>query len=236
MNYSMSREPSGRQYINYAFYKLTNDWYQLSSLKRKNIAQKLTTILTKYDKKLTLNLYSTLGVRAECDLMLWRVSDSLEIFEDMTIEMSNSGIGPYLNTIYSFLSMTKHSQYVSKNKNIDQEGTRIKINPKKKKYLIVYPFVKKVDWYLLSKKQRQIMMTEHIGTGHKYPSVSINTSYSFGIDDQEQMVSFETDYPEDFLDLVEEMRSQKARAYTERDIPIITCIHKSIKDLKKIIS
>ena len=133
MNYSMSREPSGRQYINYAFYKLTNDWYQLSSLKRKNIAQKLTTILTKYDKKLTLNLYSTLGVRAECDLMLWRVSDSLEIFEDMTIEMLNSGIGPYLNTIYSFLSMTKHSQYVSKNKNIDQEGTRIKINPKKEK-------------------------------------------------------------------------------------------------------
>ena len=49
--------------------------------------------------------------------------------------------------------MTKHSQYVSKNKNIDQEGTRIKINPKRKKYLIVYPFVKKVDWYLLSKNK-----------------------------------------------------------------------------------
>ena len=73
-------------------------------------------------------------------------------------------------------------------------------------------------------KQRQKMMSEHIGTGHRYPSISINTSYSFGIDDQEQVVSFETDYPEDFLDLVEEMRSQKARAYTERDVPIITCI------------
>ena len=87
---------------------------------------------------------------------------------------------------------------------------------------------------MLSKKKRQDMMTEHISTGHKYPSVSINTSYSFGLDDQEQMVSFETDYPEDFLDLVEEMRSQKARAYTEKDTPIITCIHKEILELKNI--
>ena len=77
-------------------------------------------------------------------------------------------------------------------------------------------------------------MTEHIATGHKYPSVSINTSYSFGIDDQEQMVSFETDFHEDFLDLVEEMRSQKARAFTEKDTPIITCIRKNLKDLTRL--
>ena len=77
-------------------------------------------------------------------------------------------------------------------------------------------------------------MYEHINTGHKYPSVSINTSYSFGIDDQEQMVSFETNYPEDFLDLVEEMRSQKARMYTEKDTPIITCIYNEFIDLIKL--
>ena len=103
--------------------------------------------------------------------------------------------------------MTKDSRYVSKKKTASQEEGRMKITPKKKKYLIVYPFIKKVDWYLLSGKKRQEMMLEHINSGRKYTSVSINTSYSFGIDDQEQMVSFETDYPEDFLDLVEEMLS-----------------------------
>ena len=231
----MNRKPSGRQYINYAFYKLSSNWYELSKNKRKSISQKLFNILEDYEKKLTLNLYSTLGIRAECDFMIWRVSEKLELFERMTYEIMNSGLGPYISLNHSFLSMTKHSQYVSKNKNIDQEGTRIRIKPKKRKYLIVYPFVKKVEWYLLSQKQRQKMMSEHIGTGHRYPSISINTSYSFGIDDQEQVVSFETDYPEDFLDLVEEMRSQKARAYTERDVPIITCIHKELKDIKEII-
>ena len=86
--------------------------------------------------------------------------------------------------------MTKHSQYVSKNKNIDQGGTRIKIKPKKKKIFNCLSFVKKVEWYLLLPKAKTKMMSEHIGTGHRYPSISINTSYSFGIDDQEQVVSF----------------------------------------------
>tara|TARA_Y100001970_G_scaffold1216_1_gene1423 strand:- start:549 stop:1247 length:699 start_codon:yes stop_codon:yes gene_type:complete len=232
----MKREPSGRQYINYSFIKMNNSWHLLSKQKRNSILLKLNKVFVKYEKLLTLNLYSTLGIRAESDFMIWRVSESLELFEKMSMEINASGLGGYMNTSYSFLSMTKHSQYVSKNKKIEQEGTRIKIEPKKRKYLIVYPFVKKVDWYLLSKEKRQEMMSEHIGTGHRYPSISINTSYSFGIDDQEQVVSFETDYPEDFLDLVEEMRSQKARAYTERDVPIITCIHKKINEIIKILS
>ena len=228
------RKPSGRQYINYSFYKFLPGWYSLKKKDKQSILGKIKKLFLKYDKKIILNFYSTFGVRAETDFMFWRISERLEDFEEMTSELMNTGVGSFIENKYSFLSMTKHSQYVSRNKNIKQEGTRIKIAPKRRKYLIVYPFVKKVEWYLLSQKKRQEMMTEHIGTGHKYPSVSINTSYSFGIDDQEQMVSFETDYPEDFLDLVEEMRSQKARAYTERDVPIITCIYKDFKNLKKI--
>ena len=228
------RKPSGRQYINYTFYKFLPQWYEIKKKEKSALLRKIERILNKYDKKITLNFYSTYGVRPETDFMFWRVSERLEDFEDMTSELMASGLGAFVQNKYSFLSMTKHSQYVSKNKKIEQEGTRIKISPKKRKYLIVYPFIKKVEWYLSSKKKRQDMMTAHIATGHKYPSVSINTSYSFGIDAQEQMVSFETDFPEAFLDLVEEMRSQKARAFTEKDTPIITCIRKNLKDLTRL--
>ena len=61
------------------FYKLSSNWYELSKNKRKNISQKLFNILEDYEKKLILNLYSTLGIRAECDFMIWRVSEKLEI-------------------------------------------------------------------------------------------------------------------------------------------------------------
>ena len=71
------------------------------------------------------------------------------------------------------------------------------------------------------------MMDSHITMGHKYPSVKINTSYSFGLDDQEFMVSFETDSPSDFLDLVMELRGTEASSYTLSDTPIFTCVSMS---------
>ena len=68
------------------------------------------------------------------------------------------------------------------------------------------------------------MMTEHIRLGHKYPSVKINTTYSFGLDDPEFVVAFESDRPADFLDLVMELRESGASSYTLKDTPIFTCV------------
>ena len=36
--------------------------------------------------------------------------------------------------------------------------------------------------------------------------MKLNTTYSFGIDDQEFVVAFEINFPEDFLDLVQQLR------------------------------
>ena len=49
-------------------------------------------------------------------------------------------------------------------------------------------------------------MNEHFTIGHRYPDVKISTSYSFGLDDQEFVLGFETDNPGTFLDLVMDLR------------------------------
>ena len=58
------------------------------------------------------------------------------------------------------------------------------------------------------------MMNEHIRVGLTFPSVSLNTTYSFGLDDQEFVVAFETDVVSDFLDLVQQLRETEASRYT----------------------
>jgi chlorite dismutase len=58
----------------------------------------------------------------------------------------------------------------------------------------------------------------------------IQTSYSFGIDDQEFVVAFETDYPQDFVDLVMDLRETQGSLYVERDTPIFSCIANSLED------
>ena len=83
---------------------------------------------------------------------------------------------------------------------------------------------KKREWYELDARRAARIMTDHIETGRRYPQITINTAYSFGIDDQEFVVSFECDEPGDFLDLVQELRATESSAWTLRDVPIFSCI------------
>jgi chlorite dismutase len=78
-------------------------------------------------------------------------------------------------------------------------------------------------------KERYAAMQEHIKVGREYPEIDLNTSYSFGLDDQEFVVAFEGDDPSRFLDLVQRLRTTEASAYTKRDTPTFTCVACSVE-------
>ena len=83
--------------------------------------------------------------------------------------------------------------------------------------------VKTRAWYTLPRDERQRIMNEHIAIGHRYHDIQINTTYSYGLDDQEFVVAFEGDDPGEFLALVRELRDSESSSYTERDTPMFTC-------------
>jgi chlorite dismutase len=227
-----SGEQTGkRQYVNFAFYKVDPAWRRLAEEERTRGKQEFARVVEEFSSKIIVIPYTTVGIRGDCDFMLWRIGYELELFQEMTSKLLATGLGKHLTSPYSYLSMTKRSIYVDHHVHEGQESRRLHIVPGKSKYIFVYPFVKKREWYLLTKTARQGMMDEHIEIGHKYPSVKLNTTYSFGLDDQEFVVAFETDKPEDFLDLVMELRNAEASRYTERDTPIFTCIMKSLKEM-----
>jgi chlorite dismutase len=216
--------PVGQQAVHFSFYKLRPEWYQLRPNERRRMAEEFIALLGRWDEKLLLVSYSLVGIRADCDIMLWKAAESVDDIHALGLEIASSGIGPYLETVYAYLSLTKRSIYVREHAHEGQEGTRLRIAPVGAKYLFVYPFVKTRAWYKLPLAERQAMMNDHIRVGHKYPRVRLNTTYSFGLDDQEFVLAFETDYPTDFLDLVMELRESETSQYTERDTPIFTCI------------
>ena len=224
--------PTVRQYIRYLFYKARPSWRRLSPDKRAEARSELLTILEPFAKQLAvLRAFSTLGTRADADFVLWMVSERLEDFQELQAAVLSSTMGAHLDTVYSYLAMTRRSQYIDRHVHAEQEGRRTRVKPTGRKYLFVYPMVKKRPWYRLSLEERQRAMDEHIRVGHEFPRVKINTSYSFGLDDQEFVVAFETDYPSDFLDLVERLRGGEASAYTERETPIFTCVAGSIDEI-----
>ena len=224
--------PTTRQYIRYLFFKVDRAWRHLPPDERGAARTELECTLEPFVERLAvLRAYSTLGTRGDADFVLWMVSERLEDFQDLQAAILKTKMGAYLDTPYSYLAMTKRSQYVDKHEHADQEGRRTRIRPTGRKYLFVYPMVKKRPWYRLSLQERQAAMDEHIRVGHEFPRVKINTSYSFGLDDQEFVVAFESDYPSDFLDLVEKLRGGEASAYTERETPIFTCVAGSVADV-----
>lgn len=220
-----------RQFVNFSFHKMDSAWRRLPEEERTRGKQEFARVVEEYAGKVIVIPYTLIGIRGDCDFMLWRIGYELELFQEMMSKLLATGLGKYMSTPYSYLSLTKRSIYVDHHVHEGQESKRLQVIPGKSKYIFVYPFVKTRDWYLLTKAARQGMMDEHIEIGHRYPSVKLNTTYSFGLDDQEFVVAFESDKPEDFLDLVMELRLAEASRYTERDTPIFSCIMKSLKEM-----
>ena len=227
---SPSKKPVRRQYVSFLFYKVDPAWRRLPLSEREQGKKEFSSVVEQFtqDDKIIIRTYSTVGTRGDCDFMMWRISYSLEHIQEFTAKLLSTRLGQYLSTPYSYLAMSKRSVYVDKI-NPEHEEQRIRIVPGRAKYLFIYPFVKTPEWYLLTKYARQGMMDEHIEVGTKYPSVKLNTTYSFGLDDQEFVVAFETEKPDEFLDLVMELRETQGRLYTERDTPIFTCISRDLK-------
>jgi chlorite dismutase len=231
-NHTASPEaaPKKRQFTRFAFFKVAPDWRRLPAEERERQKQEFGEVVEHLREEMMVESYSTMGTRGDCDFLLWMASTELDRLQTAATRLFSTAFGQYLSIAYSYLAMTKRSIYIESHVHPGQEGVRLQLRPTKAKYLFVYPFVKQRRWYELSKAVRQAMMDEHIEIGHRFPSVRLNTTYSFGLDDQEFVVAFETNLPEDFLQLVMDLRESQASAYTERDTPIFTCQRMSIAE------
>jgi chlorite dismutase len=218
-----------RVFLKYTFFKVDPQWRRLTTKEKEDSKQQFSSILETFTKENVLKSYSLVGIRGDADFMLWIVNKNLEAFQDLTSELLSSNLGKYLEIPYSYLAMSRQSEYLGSQQHEGQEDlTHVPMNAK---YLFVYPFVKKREWYFLSHEERRLVMAQHFKIGHKYPSVKIHTGYSFGLDDQEFMLAFETDKPADFSELVMELRSSEASRYTALETPLFTCIAMGINEI-----
>ena len=209
------------QYINYVFFKLDPLWRRLPEEEREQGKKEFLEAIEEHSDNMLLRCFSMMGLRPDADFMLWRISYDLDSFEDMMVALRKTGLGKYLEVPYSYFAISRRSIYVGEH--TPGFENRQYIVPGEGDYLFVYPFVKTREWYRLPKEERQRMMNEHMQIGRKHYPVKNNTSYCFGIDDYEFMLSFEAESPKNFQDLMMDLRESEASSYTELDTPIFTC-------------
>ncbi len=220
----MPREP--RQFVRFLLLKLNPSWRRLPAAEQIAQKQAFGAAIRQFHARMLLRSYSLAGTRGDADLMFWQVADDLETIQTFQTLIFSTRLGSYLSIAHSYLGMNRRSIYQFPD--LPEIDRHIEIKPQDSRYLFLYPFVKTREWYALPLERRQQMMEEHVRIGRKHPDVRLNTIYSFGLDDQEFVLAFETDDPADFLALVMELRESEASRYTLRDTPIFSCLQMSL--------
>jgi chlorite dismutase len=212
-----------RHYVKFTFLKLDPAWRRRDAEGRARDKREFAAACNEFADDHFLRAYSLVGTRGDADLMIRCSAPRLDAIHELHVLLNQSGLMGWADVSHSFLAMTKESVYSDEPQPLaPREGSE-------RQFLIVYPMWKRRDWYSLPAEERMRVMRGHIETGRRYSGIEINTAYSFGLDDQEFVVSFNADDPAEFLDLVQELRGTESSAYTESETPIFTCIAASVE-------
>jgi chlorite dismutase len=211
---------SRSRFVKYTFLAVDPAWRRLDPEQRARDKRELLAACEDFAEDHLLQSFSLVGTRADAELLLIAEAENLERIHELHVVLAQSGLMRWAHMPYSLLGLRKRSEY--------SEEERLQARGFRGKYLFVYPFVKSRTWYALPAEERYRIMQDHIRVGREYPSVDNHTIYSFGLDDQEFVVAFDTDDPAAFLDLVQRLRTTEASRYTVRDTPSFTCIAASL--------
>ena len=210
-----------RHFVKYTFVRADPAWRRLPGAERAEHKREFIAACEDFGADHLLQSFSLVGTRADAELMLVAEAENLDRIHEFHVVLAQSGLMKWSSQPFSFLGMRKTSEYSDEQRTVPRAF--------RGKYLFVYPFVKTRAWYALPADERWRIMQEHIRLGREYPSVDLNTSYSFGLDDQEFVVAFDTDDVGAFLDLVQRLRTTEASSFTARDTPSFTCIAASLE-------
>ena len=157
-------EAEKRQFFNFSFFKADPKWRWMADMAKEESAKEVENIIK--NSQINFRSYSTLGLRDDAEFLLWFASDSVEQIQDVISKLYLTIFGKYIIPTHVYLSSTRPSIYAK-----SSAGHSWLAGNEQKKYVVVYPFVKTREWYLLPLEKRKAMMDEHIEVGKKYPQV-----------------------------------------------------------------
>ncbi|MEJ7642892.1 MAG: chlorite dismutase family protein [Candidatus Nitrosocosmicus sp.] len=227
---STNNQTMEKKFFSFTFFKVDPKWRWLNEIGKDESSIEFLELLRTANTKMKVRTYSTIGLRHDCEFLILTISPSLENIQVFASKVYSTILGKYVEPVNTFLSLTRKSTYSNQVKlgfERDDDGDA------PLKYLVVYPFIKSREWYLLPLETRKQMMDEHIKVGRKYPDIRLNTTYSFGIGDQDFMLAFETDDLSSFQDLIMELRETQVSRYILKDLPMIPCVSKKMDEIIK---
>ena len=218
----MTEQPdeTGVVYASYPCFKATRAFRDLD---HDDAAREVEDLVKGWEGVSVRGVYSTVGFRADTDLMLWLVAASPDALQDALVTFGRTRAGRELDVSWSFMGAVKPAEFTA-----DHAPAFVKGEPPKR-YLCAYPFVRTPEWYLLPPEDRAKLLREHGEIGREFPDVLANTTSAFGINDWEWILAFEADELDRIVDCIRRLRTAEARRFTKEEVPFVTGIRKDVR-------
>jgi chlorite dismutase len=207
----------------YALYPCFSASPGLGDLDRDEAAREIEHLFKAWDGSVEVRgVYSTVGFRADVDLMLWLIGPSADAVQDALVAFGHTQAGRRLTLSWTFLGVVKPAEFTP-----DHAPAFVK-GEAPRRYACVYPFVRTPEWYLLPREERAALLREHGEAGREFPDVLANTTSAFGLGDWEWILAFEADELDRIVDCIRRLREAQARRFTKEEIPFVTGIRKDV--------
>ena len=208
----------------YALYPVFKASRGFRDLDLDDAAQEIENLFKEWEGRVAVRgVYSTVGFRADSDLMLWLIGPTPEDVQQALVEFRRTQAGRALDLSWTFMGVVKPAEFTA-----DHAPAFVKGDPPKR-FLNVYPFVRTPEWYLVPRDERAEMLREHGVIGREYPDVLANTTSAFGINDWEWILAFEADELDRLVDCIRRLRDAQARRFTKEEVPFVTGIRKDVR-------
>src|SRR3989337_3269778 len=96
-------------YLNFSFYKVDSKWRWLNEIGKEEAAKEFASLIEVANTKMRVRTYTTLGLRADADFMLWMISDSVEKMQILTSKIYYTVLGKYVEPSQIYLSSSRRS-------------------------------------------------------------------------------------------------------------------------------
>src|SRR6266849_6222125 len=135
-------------YHNYIFFKSDPVFNEFPSDTRKKYQQEFLKILVG-NKNIIVNTYATFGLKINTNILIWFQADTIEAIQNHLNTLMHTNLGKYLQITYTLFGMTRPTQYSP------NSTGHLDTNRKGGSYLIIYPFSKTKEWYMLDSETRK---------------------------------------------------------------------------------
>ena len=161
-------------------------------------------------------VYDVSGMRAEADVMTWLTGHKAENLQAALRTLHRTAALNTTEIAFSAMGVHRTAEFAR------GHVPAFSLGVEPEDWLVVYPFNRSYDWYLLDPAERGKMLREHGMLGQEFPSVLANTTSAFALNDWEWMLALESPQLTDLVDMMRRLRESETRYHVRDETPFYT--------------